>query len=137
MIRSILAVMAGIAGSSALALLSGALMVFLRADGKEMAAGGIIRLAAVCLVLEVVQGVFGGWVCVRIARGKQQKHLLAVMIAGELVLAAALIVFWGRQPIWYGTGMLAIFGPSVLLGGRAAMAWETYDEADVLAWSRR
>jgi amino acid transporter len=137
MIRSVLAVGAGFAASGAFMILSGLMMAFLSGESTGSASAATAKLAAVCLLLAFLYGGMGGWFCVRIARREPAKHLLALVALGELLLAASLAAFWGRQPVWYGVGLLAVFAPAVFLGGRAARARGAHDETDVLAGCRR
>jgi hypothetical protein len=137
MIRSVLAVAVGLAPNGLLALLSGLLMASLSESTKIPASPAITRLGAVCLVLAVAYAAAGGWLCGRIARRRPARHLAALIVWGELLLAFSLVAFWSAQPAWYGFGSMAAFAPAAFLGGRAAMAQATHHETDVSAGRRK
>ncbi len=131
MLRSFFAVTAGFAATVVWTILVDLMMLFLKSSTQS--AAGVRRLAIFGLVMAVIYGGTGAWVCLRIARRRPWMHIMVLVAVGETLLIASLIGFWGRQPLWYGLGLLAVFPASVLLGGRAVLARAMHDETDVLA----
>jgi CHASE2 domain-containing sensor protein len=63
----------------------------------------------------------GGYVCARLAARAHWKHVIALVIFGELMGVASTVMFWGQQPVWYAAGLLVLFPVMVLAGGWLAL----------------
>ncbi len=134
--RSILAVAAGFAASGAMAILIDLMIPFLYATGPGGGAA-VRRLAVLGLTMVTVYAAVGAWICLRLARWQRpRKHLVALLVTGDVLFTASLIGFWGTQPLWYGLGLLVVYPAGVLIGGRATIAHRAHHETDVPAGCR-
>lgn len=65
--------------------------------------------------------VLGGYVCAWLsvaAKLNPWKHVIGLVIFGELMGIASTVMYWGQQPAWYAFGLLLLYPLCVLFGGK-------------------
>ena len=71
---------------------------------------------------DAIYSALGGWTCAAIARinveKHVEKHVLALIVLGELVGLAATIVNWAIIPHYFSLGLMILYPPAVWIGGR-------------------
>ena len=117
MIRSILAVLAGMAVWAALWL--GSNQAFLaampdafREDGMPLGEG----LYWIYLLDSVVLSVLAGWVTGRLAGRRPLAHGLALGLAQLAIGIAVQASVWDQMPLWYHLAFLALLIPANVVG---------------------
>ncbi len=117
MVRSILAVLAGWASVGVLVVLTDG--VLNRLFPNDYVSGKLPpdHLLAVSLATAILYSVIGGWVTARIAAIKPWRHVLGLIIWGELMGIASAAATWGKIQSWYQIGLLLLWAPAVILGG--------------------
>jgi hypothetical protein len=117
MARSILAVLAGWGSVGVLVVLTDGLLHLLfpgqYTEGKQPPD----HLAALSLLTSTCYSVLGGWVTARIAKSKPWRHILALIVWGELMGVLSLVMTWGQIQAWYQIGLIAAWLPAVVAGG--------------------
>jgi hypothetical protein len=72
----------------------------------------------VSLFTAPLYSVIGGYIAAWLGRAQAQKCVIGLVIFGELMGIVSTVMFWGKQPLWYGLALLVLFPPAVWLGGR-------------------
>jgi hypothetical protein len=70
------------------------------------------------IVIQCVIEVAAGFVCSRVAYPFARRSMLGLTILGLLIGALSLVLSWGREPLWYGITLLAVWSPCVWIGHR-------------------
>jgi hypothetical protein len=126
MVRSVVAVLAGVVVWSVLALGADAfLMQFL--PGAFGPAGQVSEpaLLGVTLLYSLAFGVVAGYFTARLAPDPQQKHVWTLATLMVLLTLASTVQFFATAPVWYHAAMLLLLAPAVLLGGRVCTTRRT------------
>ena len=117
MLRRIGAVLAGYAAIAALVMLTDFVVAAIR-PGEYIS--GQVPPAYYFVVSSFTAPLYalaGGYLCASIGRLKPWWNVTALVVFGEVMGVAATVMFWARQPWWYGLYLLAIYPPAVWLGG--------------------
>lgn len=117
MARSILAVLAGWGCVGVLVVLTDGLLHLLFPAQYTMGKMPPDHLAAVSLATSTLYSVVGGWVTARIAKDRPWRHIVGLMVWGELMGVASLIATWGQVQAWYQVGLIVAWIPAVAAGG--------------------
>lgn len=117
MVRAFLAVIAGYAAIGILVTLTDLLFSLLVPGWKAMARPPLYYFVA-SLGTDFLYSVFGGYVCVVIARERAKAAALGLMIVGELIGLASQIALWKTVPHWFGIALLILYPPAIWLGSR-------------------
>ena len=116
-IRSILAVIGGyLIMAGCIGAVNGLIMTLF----PRMVGGGSSPTLAY-LIVNLASGagfaILGGYVTALLAKRSEIKHALGLGGLALFLGVVSLIMYYGRQPLWYQIALLVIVLPSVLLGG--------------------
>lgn len=78
-------------------------------------------LTGLVLATSTLFSVPGGWVTARLAKTDPSRHILYLILWGELMGILSASMTWGQIQWWYQIGLLVLWIPAVLLGGRLAV----------------
>lgn len=73
---------------------------------------------AITLFTDFLYSAVGGWVAIRIARQRQLRYAVGLILFGELIGIATQISLWNTVPHWYGLSLLILYPAGVLLGAK-------------------
>jgi len=125
MLRSILAVLAGW-------LTTGLLVVcfdlVLRKALPDAFRDGQIPpdwASAMVLVTSALFSIPAGWVTAKLARTDPSRHVVYLVLWGLLTGIVSAAMTWAQIQSWYHVGLLLLWVPMVLLGGRLATTGKT------------
>ncbi len=117
MVRSILAVLLGWAAVGVLVIATDGAMNLLFPDQYVHGKLPPDFLAAISLATSTLWSIIGGYITARLAPNQPWRHIVALMIWGELMGITSSIMTWGQIQVWYQTGLLLLWAPAVSLGG--------------------
>jgi hypothetical protein len=79
------------------------------------------HLLAVSLATAFLYSVFGGWLTSRLAKADEGKHVWWLVAWGLAMGTASAAANWGKIQSWYQIGLILLWTPAVLLGGRLSV----------------
>ncbi len=62
-----------------------------------------------------------GWVTAKLAKSDPARHVVYLILWGLLMGIVSAIMSWGQIQWWYQIGLIVLWIPAVLLGGRLAV----------------
>jgi hypothetical protein len=75
----------------------------------------------VSIITAPIYSAIGGYVCAVLAKAKPMQHVVALICFGQLMGIASVVMFWGKQPLWYGLGLLVLYPIMVWAGCKLRM----------------
>jgi hypothetical protein len=117
MLRTIAAVLAGYVSIGVLVVATDAIAAMLDPSLSSKLAPPDNYLA-LTLITTSLYTLLGGYLCAVIAKAKHKQAALGLIGFGELMGLASVVMYWGRQPKWYGFSLLIVYPPLVWLGSR-------------------
>ena len=119
MLRSILAIIAGVVVLIGAAMLTDTLLLKLF-PGATDARGRVASSAVAFLMMSYALAycVFAAYVAATLARRREVAHGFALGIVLELLLIYPSIQFWDTTPVWYHVALFALTIPACVAGGR-------------------
>ena len=117
-VRSILAIVAGLVVIGALSFASGAALAaagVIPAQGQPV--HGIHALLVITLSVAVF-AIFGCWLTAYLAPSHPMRHALILGVLGLAFNVISLLAVWDLYPAWFSIASLALVMPYAWLGGR-------------------
>jgi hypothetical protein len=120
-LRSVAAVLAGMAAIVVLSIATDALMhttgIF-PSDGKQMGHGQYV----LATIYRTAYSILGSYIAARLAPARHMGHALAVGVVGLLVSLAGIVALWEKLdqmgPRWYPIALVVIALPAAWIGGK-------------------
>jgi hypothetical protein len=117
MMRSILAVLGGWGIVGVLVVLTDLVLGFFFPEEYRPGRLPPDYLLAVSLGTAIAYSVLGGWLTAVIALRKRWRHILGLVLWGELMGLMSTVFTWGQIQHWYSIALLLAWFPAVALGG--------------------
>jgi len=116
-LRSVAAVLAGYVSIGVLVVLTDALVWAIRPGEYISGQAPPVYYYVISLFTVPLYTVLGGCLCAWIAKAKPWKHVLALVIFGEIMGVLSIAASWGKAPLWYGLALLVLYPPAIWFGG--------------------
>jgi hypothetical protein len=78
-------------------------------------------VTALVLMTSALFSIPAGWVTARLARTDPARHVVYLILWGLLMGIVSAVMSWGQIQWWYQIGLIVLWAPMVLLGGRWAV----------------
>lgn len=116
MVRSVFAVLLGWAAVGVLVVFTDLGLSKLYPD--QYVAGKLPPdyLAGISLATSTLWSIAGGYITAMMAKDRPWRHLLGLVVWGELMGIASAISTWGMIQNWYQIGLLLLWAPAVAVG---------------------
>ncbi|HPT27232.1 MAG TPA: hypothetical protein PLZ95_12490 [Bryobacteraceae bacterium] len=121
MLRSILAVLAGWGTTGVLVVCFD--LILRKVIPNDYRDGQIPPdgVSAMVLATSALFSIPAGWVTAKLARIDPSRHVVYLVLWGLLMGIISAVMAWGQIQWWYHIGLLILWIPMVLLGGRLAI----------------
>ncbi|MDP2323632.1 MAG: hypothetical protein Q8N51_06335 [Gammaproteobacteria bacterium] len=121
MLRTVLAVLAGWMTTGVFVVCFD--LILRKAIPNDYRDGQIPPDAVTALVLATscLFSIPAGWVTAKLAKVDPARHVVYLILWGLLMGIVSAIGSWGQIQWWYQIGLIILWAPMVLLGGRLAM----------------
>lgn len=77
-------------------------------------------VSAMVLTTSALFSIPAGWVTAKVARTDPSRHVVYLVLWGLLMGIVSAVMSWNQIQWWYHIGLIILWGPMVLLGGRLA-----------------
>ncbi len=78
-------------------------------------------ITALVLATSALFSIPAGWVTAKLAKSDPSRHVVYLILWGLLMGIVSAIMSWGQVQWWYQIGLIILWIPMVLLGGRLAV----------------
>ena len=75
-------------------------------------------VTALVLATSTLFSIPAGWVTAKLAKHDPARHVVYLIFWGLLMGVLSAVMSWGRIQWWYQIGLIILWVPAVLLGGR-------------------
>lgn len=117
MLRSILAVLAGIVSWAVLWVGSNAILASLFAAQYKVEKKDYVPLLLLLIVLSLIFSIIAGFITARLAQRKEMAHTLVLGVLQLAMGIAAQMANYDALPLWYHITFLLLLIPGNVLGG--------------------
>ena len=117
MVRSVLAVLLGWAAVGVLVVATDGVLNRMYPDQYVHGRMPPDHLVAISLATSTVWSVLGGYITAWVASRKRWRHIVGLVIWGELMGVVSAFATWGQIQSWYQIGLILLWVPAVVLGG--------------------
>lgn len=78
-------------------------------------------VTALVLMTSALFSIPAGWVTAKLAKMDPARHVVYLILWGLLMGIVSAVMSWGQIQWWYQIGLIVLWAPMVLLGGRWAV----------------
>jgi hypothetical protein len=122
MLRTILAVLAGWMTTGVLVVCFDLILTKLLPNDYKQGQIPPDWVSAMVLATSAFFSIPAGWVTAKLAKTDPQRHVTYLICWGLLMGVVSAVMAWNQIQWWYHIGLLVLWVPMVLLGGRLAGA---------------